>query len=109
MNIIPVIPVLVDTETCEEHGFLTIHNKQECIGAGHKAGLFRGGSGEDDWKKNKKAYQLEVTKKDGEPCGCIGTKAGEPLHFNNKTMGQCTTARTCHPGMNCVCASTGIT
>ena len=92
---------MVDSLSCEERESLTIQSKQECVAAGHKAGLTNGGSG-DDWLD----YMSKINKKDGGPCGCIGIKPGE-LYFNGP--GQCTQSTTCHPTMNCVCASKGIT
>ena len=103
--IISVKPVLVDSGTCEEHGYLTIHNKQECAGAGHKAGLLDGGSGED----YKKYVSLLKKAKKTDPCGCIGLKSGT-IHFNNLTAinPQCIESTKCHAGMNCICVSKGI-
>ena len=97
--------MLVDSGTCEEHGYLTIHNKPECAAAGHKAGLLDGGSGED---YNKYTSLLKKAKKT-DPCGCIGLKSGT-IHFNNLTAinPQCIESTKCHAGMNCICVSKGI-
>ena len=95
-------PKLVDSQTCEYHGLSTMQSKQECIAAGHKAGLTDGGSGEN-WKD----YQSKTKKKDGEPCGCLGLSPGI-IYFNDLKLGQCKKSTPCHTGMNCICVSKGI-
>ena len=96
-----VHPKLIDRGTCEDQGLLTIRSRQECIAAGHKAGLTDGGSGED-WQK----YQKQTKKKAGEPCGCLGLNPGV-IYFNDPNE-QCEKSKTCNPDMNCICVSKGM-